>query len=171
VSTTDSPPAPGPDRSHSLRPLPFELVAIDLDGTEVSDEIDVVLKRGDSGPKVGNWQRIIMALGVPLPVFGADNDFGEETEAATMEVEKLIGLEEDGRVSVWQARIAMERVAQLLNGAGNAEPPPEPAAEPEITPPKIDLGAIIIGHLDAIEVAEKQIAHRREAIRQIASVQ
>jgi hypothetical protein len=40
------------------------------------------LKRGSSGEDVGTLQHLLLARGKTLPHFGADNDFGAETETA-----------------------------------------------------------------------------------------
>ncbi len=41
------------------------------------------LRRGMRGPRVGEWQTELLRLRYELPKFGADSDFGGETEAAT----------------------------------------------------------------------------------------
>lgn len=41
------------------------------------------LRRGMRGPRVGEWQTELLRLRYELPRFGADSDFGGETEAAT----------------------------------------------------------------------------------------
>lgn len=43
----------------------------------------VELRRGMRGPRVGEWQNHLLRLHFELPKYGADSDFGGETEAAT----------------------------------------------------------------------------------------
>jgi hypothetical protein len=44
---------------------------------------DIMLKRGDKGDDVQAWQESLLKMGYSLPNYGADADFGGETEAAT----------------------------------------------------------------------------------------
>lgn len=54
------------------------------------------LKRGDKGAEVANLQRALLSLGYPLPKYGADGDFGEETEQAVTHFQAEHGLTASG---------------------------------------------------------------------------
>jgi len=56
------------------------------------------LKRGSKGEKVKELQNLLLKLGYQLPKFGADGDFGKETEAAVKQFQRDWGLKEDGVV-------------------------------------------------------------------------
>lgn len=56
------------------------------------------LKYGSKGKAVRDLQETLLALGYKLPRFGADGDFGSETEAAVKAFQKKQGLEVDGIV-------------------------------------------------------------------------
>ena len=62
------------------------------------------LKKGSKGRNVIIWQQILLISGENLPRYGADGDFGSETEAATIKFQKRIGSFADGEVrnSEWQ---------------------------------------------------------------------
>ena len=57
-----------------------------------------VLRRGDSGREVQQAQRLIIATGYKMPKYGADGDYGEETEAAVKKFQADNGLEQNGTV-------------------------------------------------------------------------
>lgn len=54
------------------------------------------LRRGDKGPYVKEAQEDLMKLGYSLPKYGADGDFGRETENAVKTLQKDYGLAVDG---------------------------------------------------------------------------
>ena len=54
------------------------------------------LRRGDKGDYVKLAQNDLMKLGFALPKYGADGDFGRETENAVKEMQKQNGLVVDG---------------------------------------------------------------------------
>ena len=56
------------------------------------------LRRGDKGSEVKGLQTKLMTLGYPLPKYGADGDFGKETEAAVKAFQQDNGLAADGVV-------------------------------------------------------------------------
>ena len=57
---------------------------------------DRVLKYGDEGEDVKELQKDLMRLGYDLPKYGADGDFGSETERAVKHFQQEHGLPEDG---------------------------------------------------------------------------
>lgn len=57
-----------------------------------------VLKRGDSGDTVKQVQRLLIATGYKMPKYGADGDYGEETEDAVKKFQKDNGLPMHGAV-------------------------------------------------------------------------
>jgi hypothetical protein len=59
-----------------------------------------VIRKGDKGPAVKIIQQALMSAGVPLPRFGADSDFGSETESAVREFQKSKGLLTNGIVDL-----------------------------------------------------------------------
>ena len=54
------------------------------------------LRRGDKGEAVKELQKALISLGYPLPRYGADGDFGKETEAAVKAFQADNGLKADG---------------------------------------------------------------------------
>ena len=56
-----------------------------------------LLKRGMSGKDVRTLQEFLMQLGYDLPLYGADGDFGWETEAAVMAFQAAADLQSDGK--------------------------------------------------------------------------
>jgi len=65
-----------------------------------------VIKRGQKGEKVKEMQELLMQLGYKLPKFGADGDFGAETEKAVKQFQRDWGLPETGVVD----QITMDRM-------------------------------------------------------------
>lgn len=57
---------------------------------------DHTLRRGDTGADVVNLQRALILAGYKLPKYGADGDFGKETEKAVNAFKKAHGLKVDG---------------------------------------------------------------------------
>lgn len=57
-----------------------------------------VLKNGDTGTDVKQVQRLIIATGYKMPKYGADGDFGSETESAVKKFQKANKLEVNGAV-------------------------------------------------------------------------
>ncbi|WP_319638106.1 peptidoglycan-binding protein [Cytobacillus luteolus] len=56
------------------------------------------LREGDSGQFVREIQQELISAGFPLPRFGADGQFGSETDGAVMRFQKRYGLTVDGLV-------------------------------------------------------------------------
>ncbi|MBO5970710.1 MAG: peptidoglycan-binding protein [Clostridia bacterium] len=57
-----------------------------------------VLKKGDRGAEVRQTQRLLIATGYAMPQYGADGDFGSETETAVKKFQADNGLEQNGTV-------------------------------------------------------------------------
>ncbi|PRX91957.1 peptidoglycan recognition protein family protein [Allonocardiopsis opalescens] len=54
------------------------------------------LVKGDTGERVRNLQRLLMRAGYDLPRYGADGDFGEETRAAVLALNRASGTTHGG---------------------------------------------------------------------------
>ena len=66
-----------------------------------------LLKYGSEIPAVKTMQLLLLAKGYNLPKYGADGDFGEETDTVLKAYQKANGLEVDGKcgVNTWTALI------------------------------------------------------------------
>lgn len=56
-----------------------------------------LLKRGSKGEDVRTLQELLMQIGYELPRYGADGDFGAETEIAVQKFQRTHGLDADGK--------------------------------------------------------------------------
>jgi peptidoglycan hydrolase-like protein with peptidoglycan-binding domain len=74
-------------------------------GTAKETETRKTLRRGDIGQAVTALQLALLEAGYSLRVYGADGDFGKETEAAVKAFQKANGLAVDGIVGAktWAA--------------------------------------------------------------------
>lgn len=69
------------------------------DATLPPQEEEMALKNGDGGPAVEWYQKALLGQNpASLPQFGADADFGTETEAAVKAFQKLFLLPETGQI-------------------------------------------------------------------------
>lgn len=66
--------------------------------TPEAPETRKTLRKGDKGEKVKELQEQLLRLGYPLPKYGADGDFGKETETAVKAFQMDYGLKADGVV-------------------------------------------------------------------------
>ena len=83
-----------------------EYYSLIIGGVE-SEETDVIQK-GDEGIAVEAWQTALVKVGMELPKYGIDSDFGSETETATKAFQTKYGLEVTGIVnSETQAEMTM----------------------------------------------------------------
>jgi hypothetical protein len=57
-----------------------------------------VLKNGDNGKTVKALQQLLLANEIKLPMYGADSDFGMETENGVKEYQRKVGLTDNGIV-------------------------------------------------------------------------
>jgi len=101
-------------------------------------DVKPTLRRGDKGPYVKEAQEDLLKLGYQLPRFGADGDFGRETEAAVKALQADYGLVQDGIIG--------QKTWAVLT---TAEPQPEP------TP--VTYYTVTIPHLTQAD-AEKLVA-------------
>ncbi len=66
---------------------------------EAAFDNESLVKKGDSGRAVQAIQMALYDIGIPLPVYGADGDFGNETKAAVVEFQRRNPpLKKDGKV-------------------------------------------------------------------------
>ncbi len=88
--------------------------------TEKAYELgDRILKKGCQGDDVKQLQLDLMALGYKLPKYGADGDFGSETESAVKAFQRAQGIEVDGIVGAQ----TLERIEYYLEGEDETETP------------------------------------------------
>lgn len=76
------------------------------------------------GNDVKQLQEHLLKLGYSLPKYGADGDFGSETEAAVRTFQKAEGLEVDGKYGE-------KSHAALMDALSADDEAPEPPAQPE----------------------------------------
>jgi hypothetical protein len=77
---------------------------------------DYMIRKGMKGQAVKDWQSSLLAVGIGLPRFGADGDFGSETEAGTKAFQKAGGLKQTGVVD---ATTAGEMFMALMEKQGD----------------------------------------------------
>lgn len=70
------------------------------------------IKRGDKGDLVKKLQNLLMKIGYALPVYGADGDFGEETENAVKLFQQSEGLPVTGVVDQQCADVILARAEE-----------------------------------------------------------
>ena len=87
------------------------------------------LKRGSKGADVKALQEFLLQLGYKLPKYGADGDFGSETETALKRFQARAGLAQDGVYGSDTHKALMDAVADHDAGKEPAEPaePAEPS--------------------------------------------
>ena len=81
-----------------------------------------LLKRGSKGVGVKAMQTALLSLGLSLPKFGADGDFGAETEAAVRAFQTAHGLPVTG---AWDA-VSQAKLEALLMPDDEDEDEDEP---------------------------------------------
>ena len=83
------------------------------------------LKRGSKGTDVKAMQEFLLQLGYALPEYGADGDFGNETETALKKLQARAGVKQDGVYGSETHKALMDAAAD--NDAGKeSEQPDEP---------------------------------------------
>lgn len=119
-------------------------------------------QKGDQGPIVEYWQRLLLRAGEKLPQFGADGHYGDETQDAVNSFRKKHGVAPTNRITPWTAIALQEAAFQGARGPagpqgpqgpqgprgprGEAGPagPPGPPGEPGKTPKKIAITGDVI---------------------------
>jgi len=83
-------------------------VTYDTEGSSTEDVSLPTLRRGDKGESVKKMQELLLERGYKLPKYGADGDFGSETESAVKAFQRDWGLKQDGVVGelTWQMLIS-----------------------------------------------------------------
>ena len=97
------------------------------------DPVDDSLRRGDSGPEVAAMQQLLLKWDPKcLPEYGADGDFGKETEDAVKAFQKAKGLPVTGVYDAATEKALMEAVCgwvEITGGAVNVRAAPGTAAK------------------------------------------
>ena len=88
------------------------------------------LKKGVKGTDVKAMQEFLLQLGYALPQYGADGEFGTETEAALKKFQAKAGVKQDGVYGSDTHKALMDAVADHDAGKEPVEPaePSEPSA-------------------------------------------
>ena len=89
---------------------------------------DRLLKKGSEGADVKALQQHLLDLGYALPKYGADADFGSETERAVIAFQKKFSLEQDGQYGKLTHAALMKAVEEKPEESQPEEPQP---AEPK----------------------------------------
>ncbi len=90
-------------------------IGLEGDVDEVADEW--LIRRRDKGEKVRALQGQLMKSGYPLPGFGADGDFGAETEAAVRRFQADYEMEVDGAWDATCQDLLENRMAAMADAA------------------------------------------------------
>ena len=90
---------------------------------------DRTLKKGSKGTDVKALQEFLMQLGYALPRYGADGEFGTETEAALKKLQAKAGVKQDGIYGSDTHQVLMDAIAD--NDAGKEPEQPEDPAKPD----------------------------------------
>ena len=83
-----------------------------------------MLTKGTEGNDVKQLQEYLLQLGYSLPKFGADGDFGAETEAAMRAFQTAEGLDVDGKYGEKSHAALMDALSADVEA-------PEPPAQPD----------------------------------------
>lgn len=87
------------------------------------------LKKGMEGSDVRTLQELLIQLGYALNRFGADGDFGTETESAVIAFQKHSGLKPDGLYGDLTHQALMDAIADDEDGKPTKTPQPEEDVE------------------------------------------
>lgn len=94
---------------------------------------DRVLEKGCKGEDVAELQADLMKLGYSLPQYGADGDFGAETQKAVKAFQKGAGLEQDGAMeaddfaalfALLSGNASAQRFVEVTGGSVNVRSAP-----------------------------------------------
>lgn len=97
-----------------------------------------VLSKGDEGLAVEQLQTNLMKLGYTLPKYGADGDFGSETEGALKQFQKTVGLTANG---IYDER-TNAKIDELLNNNVDTKEESSTTDADKSTPATNTVGAI-----------------------------
>lgn len=100
-----------------------------------------LLKKDTEGSDVKQLQAYLLQLGYSLPKYGADGDFGAETEAAVRAFQKAEGLEVDGKYGEKSHATLMDAIT-LDDDA--LEPPTQPDDDGEETDAEKPVGTHVV---------------------------
>jgi len=119
------------------------------------------LTAADNGPDVKKMQEALITVGFPMPKFGADGKWGDETDKAVARFQGANGIPVGGFEAGRKTFLALD--AHLGAGPG-PKPNPQPNPQPNPTPtPKND--AELESVLDRIDVAyQKMITRERDGV-------
>jgi len=98
-----------------------------------------MLQQGASGDAVTKIQQALIDAGFPLPQFGADGSFGNETKSALKDFQRASSLVDDGIVG----RSTMSALDALFSGGAPAFPPVVPVTPPPTTAPTVTTQTLI----------------------------
>ena len=88
------------------------------------------LKDGSKGTDVKTMQELLLQLEYSLPKYGADGEFGSETEKTINKFQKKVGIKQDGIYGSETHQALMDAVADDDEGKADTTPEPEaPEAE------------------------------------------
>ena len=94
------------------------------------------LTKGMTGNDVKAMQEMLMRLGYALPKYGADGDFGSETERAVIAFQKKQGLTADGKYGEETHKAVMAAIADNENGKPDEPSDEEPTPDAPPAPPE-----------------------------------
>ena len=97
-----------------------------------------LLKKGMVGQDVKALQELLIQLEYDLSKYGADGDFGSETEAAVKSFQKKAGVKVDGKYGDETHKALMDAVADDDEGKGNVDEDDQPATETPDAPAEPD---------------------------------
>lgn len=90
------------------------------------------LKDGSKGTDVKAMQEFLLQLEYSLPKYGADGEFGSETETALKKFQKKAGIKQDGIYGSETHQALMDAVAD--DDEGKADSSPDTETPEEVTP-------------------------------------
>jgi len=100
-----------------------------------------LLKKGMVGQDVKALQELLIQLEYDLSKYGADGDFGSETEAAVKSFQKKAGVKVDGKYGDETHKALMDAVADDDEGKGNVDEDDQPSTETPDVPAQSDTPA------------------------------
>lgn len=128
-------------------------------------DVELVLKDGDTGPKVKEYQQWLEALGYELSRFGADGGFGDETLSETREFQDDHDLtdDEDCLKVRGVGRLTYDRVKAMFEALPKKKPAAPPP--PSFTPPSsVEVVALENG-VKLYDITEQHAGKKRKRKR------